>query len=92
MRDNVLYVDDDGDEEATTSKRDLRQSPVHEVVDRALNKALSDAERDIVFEAPDEEDDEVGLTNVCRSLLLYRVVQVALLCVHRSSVGGYTKD
>lgn len=61
-------MDDDGDEEAAAAKRDLRRCPVHEVVDRALNGALSDAERDSVFEAPVEEDDKVWY--FCRLLYL----------------------
>lgn len=61
VRENVLHVDDDGDEEATAAKRDLQECPVHQVVDRALNDDLTDAERDSVFEAPTEEDDKVGL-------------------------------
>lgn len=61
VRDNVLRVDNDEDEEATAVKRDLQGRSVHEVVDLALNDDLTDAERDSVFEAPIEEDDKVGL-------------------------------
>eukprot|EP00752_Nemacystus_decipiens_P012159 g10778.t1 len=58
VRDNVLHVDDDEDEEATAAKRGLQECPVHEVVDRSLNGALTDAERDSVFKAPVGEDDK----------------------------------
>ena len=56
-----MHVDDDGDEEATAANRDLQECRVHEVVDRALNGALTDVERDGIFKAPSEEDDKVGL-------------------------------
>lgn len=57
VRDNVLHVHDGGDEEEAAAQRDLRQCPTHEVVDRAIN----DAERDSVFEAVVEEDDNVSI-------------------------------
>lgn len=76
VRDHVLHVDDDGDEEATAAKRDLQGCPVHEVVDRALNKALTDAERDSVFQAPAEEDDEVGPLSSCLYPVVSSVVAV----------------
>ncbi len=57
VRDNVLHVDDGGDEEEAAAQRDLRQCPIHEMIDRTLN----DAERDNVFEAIVEEDDKVSI-------------------------------
>eukprot|EP00903_Cladosiphon_okamuranus_P017102 g15757.t1 len=58
VRDNVLRVDDDGDEGATAAERALEGRPVHEVVDRALDDDLTDAERASVLASPSEEDDK----------------------------------
>lgn len=63
--DNVLHVDDGGDEEVAAAQRDLRRCPVHEVVDRTLNGA----KRDSVFESSVEEDDKV---NVCSSFFAHQ--------------------
>lgn len=81
VRDSVLHVDGDGDEEATAAKRDLKECPVHHVIDRALNDAITDAVRDNVFEAPIEEDDKVGI-------FFRRVVTVlcSVVAVHTRSI------
>ncbi|CAM9204796.1 unnamed protein product, partial [Hapterophycus canaliculatus] len=54
LRDNVLRVDDGGDEDIAVAQRSLRRCSMHEVIDHTLN----DTGQDRVFKASLKEDDK----------------------------------
>ena len=57
-RERVLLIDGGGEfGESAGAQRGSRPCTVHEVIDRAIENAVDE---DYVFQAPTEEDDEVG--------------------------------